>query len=74
MPTAGIKTAHLDTTATTFAPSQAKSTAVALPLPQPGPLDPAPETRATLSFEPIAARSRPKRAAKISRKIVAGQQ
>ena len=31
-----------------FAPSRAKSPAVALPLPQPGPLEPAPETKATL--------------------------
>ena len=30
-------------------PSRAKSTAVALPLPQPGPLDSAPETNAALS-------------------------
>ena len=39
---------RLISTARTFAPSRAKSTAVALPLPQPGPLDPAPETSATL--------------------------
>ena len=34
--------------ANTFAPSRAYSTAAALPLPQPGPIDPAPETSATL--------------------------
>jgi hypothetical protein len=33
-----------------FAPSRAKSTAVALPLSQPGPLEPAPETSATFSL------------------------
>src|SRR5262249_43553409 len=32
----------------TLAPSRAKVTAVALPLPQPGPIDPAPATSATL--------------------------
>src|ERR1700757_687153 len=41
---------RLISTARTLAPSLAKSTAVALPLPQPGPLDPAPETSATLSL------------------------
>src|SRR5262245_13153531 len=35
-------------TQTTFAPSRAKATAVAFPLPQPGPLEPAPSTIATL--------------------------
>src|SRR5215831_4690642 len=35
---------------TTFAPSRANVTAVAFPLPQPGPIDPAPTTSATLSF------------------------
>src|ERR1051325_6208156 len=34
----------------TVAPSRAKVTAVALPLPQPGPIEPAPATSATLSF------------------------
>ena len=34
----------------TLAPSRAKVTAVHLPLPQPGPLEPAPTTIATLSF------------------------
>ncbi len=34
---------------TTLAPSRAKRTAVAFPLPQPGPIEPAPTTRATLS-------------------------
>jgi hypothetical protein len=33
-----------------FAPSRPKSAAVALPLPQPGPLEPAPETSATFSL------------------------
>src|SRR5215471_4700898 len=41
---------RLMSAANTFAPSRAKSTAVALPLPQPGPLEPAPETKATLSL------------------------
>src|SRR6478736_5443260 len=36
-------------TAKTLAPSRANSTAVARPLPQPGPMQPAPVTRATLS-------------------------
>ena len=35
-------------TSTTFAPSRAKVTAVALPLPQPGPIEPAPTTIAVL--------------------------
>src|SRR6266851_2381112 len=38
----------LMSTRKTLAPSRAKSTAVALPLPQPGPLEPAPVTTATL--------------------------
>src|SRR5262245_41803024 len=44
-------------TANTFAPSCAKRTAVARPLPQPGPTEPAPLTSATLplSLEPIEA-------------------
>src|SRR6516162_3259310 len=33
----------------TFAPSRANKTAVGFPLPQPGPTDPAPTTRAILS-------------------------
>src|SRR6516165_8162491 len=33
---------------TTFAPSRANRTAAAFPLPQPGPIDPAPTTSATL--------------------------
>ena len=37
-------------TANTLAPSRANSTAVALPLPQPGRIEPAPVTIATLSF------------------------
>jgi hypothetical protein len=39
----------LRSTQTTFTPSRAKVTAVALPLPQPGPIEPAPITIATLS-------------------------
>src|SRR5256885_12860941 len=44
-------------TAKTLAPSSAKRTVVARPLPQPGPTDPAPLTIATLSLsrEPIEA-------------------
>src|ERR1700760_3558247 len=40
--------AALRSTQNTCAPSRAKVTAVALPLPQPGPIDPAPTTIATL--------------------------
>src|SRR5438045_8196455 len=44
-------------TAKTFAPSSAKRAAMARPLPQPGPTEPAPVTIATLplSLEPIEA-------------------
>src|SRR3954454_8600191 len=41
-------------TQNTFAPSRAIATAVALPLPQPGPLEPAPTIIATLSFRRLA--------------------
>src|SRR5438046_785081 len=40
--------AALRSTQSTCAPSRAKVTAVALPLPQPGPIDPAPTTIAVL--------------------------
>src|SRR3954468_2836373 len=40
--------------ANTLAPSRANSTAVARPLPQPGPTQPAPVTSATLSFSRAA--------------------
>src|SRR5215467_11800678 len=40
--------AALRSTQNTCAPSRAKVTAVALPLPQPGPIEPAPTTIATL--------------------------
>src|SRR5476649_1655848 len=49
-PTVSSAAARLRSTQNTLAPSRAKVTAVALPLPQPGPLDPAPTTIATLSF------------------------
>src|SRR5579872_3523009 len=42
--------AALRSTQKTSAPSRAKVTAVALPLPQPGPIEPAPTTIATLPF------------------------
>ncbi len=42
---------RLMSTVNTCAPSRAKSTAVALPLPHPGPEEPAPVTMATLSFK-----------------------
>src|SRR5205085_1766689 len=41
---------RLTSTQNTFAPSRANVTAVALPLPQPGPIEPAPTTIATLFF------------------------
>src|SRR5437879_5292540 len=41
-------------TQNTFAPWRAIATAVALPLPQPGPLEPAPTIIATLSFKRLA--------------------
>src|SRR5882762_10869107 len=42
--------AALRSTQNTCAPSRAKVTAVALPLPQPGPIEPAPTTIAVLSL------------------------
>src|SRR5579862_7654192 len=42
--------AGLRSTQNTCAPSRAKVTAVALPLPQPGPIEPAPTTNAVLSL------------------------
>src|SRR3954454_3865681 len=38
----------------TLAPSRAQATALAFPLPQPGPLEPAPTINATLSFRRLA--------------------
>src|SRR5215471_2786670 len=49
-PTVSSAAARLTSTHSTLAPSRAKVTAVHLPLPQPGPLEPAPTTIATLSF------------------------
>src|SRR5215475_10125105 len=49
-PTVSSAAARLRSTQNTLAPSRAKVTAVHLPLPQPGPLEPAPTTIATLSF------------------------
>ena len=49
-PTVSSAAARFRSTQNTFAPSRAKVIAVHLPLPQPGPLDPAPTTIATLSF------------------------
>ena len=49
-PTVSSAAARLRSTHITRAPSRAKVTAVHLPLPQPGPLEPAPTTIATLSF------------------------
>src|ERR1044072_5838879 len=46
--------ARLTSTQNTFAPSRAQATAVALPLPQPGPIEPAPTINATLSFRRLA--------------------
>ena len=51
-PTVSSAAARLRSTHITLAPSRAKVTAVHLPLPQPGPLEPAPTTIATLSFKP----------------------
>src|SRR5688500_13909828 len=50
MPAVSSAAAGLTSAQRTFAPSRAKQTAVALPLPQPGPLEPAPSTIATLSL------------------------
>src|SRR5581483_9746396 len=49
--------APLRSTQNTCAPSRAKVTAVALPLPQPGPIEPAPTTIATLPLSRSIARS-----------------
>ena len=49
-PTVSSAAARFRSTHSTLAPSRAKVTAVHLPLPQPGPLEPAPTTIATLSF------------------------
>src|SRR2546428_10119284 len=46
--TVSFAAAALRSTQNTCAPSRAKVTAVALPLPQPGPIDPAPTTIAVL--------------------------
>ncbi len=61
MSTVSRAAASLRSTQKTRAPSRAKVTAVHLPLPQPGPLEPAPTTIATRSFNlPAIARvSRP---------------
>src|SRR4029077_2490154 len=48
IPTVSSAAAGLRSTQNTCAPSRAKVTAVALPLPQPGPIEPAPTTIATL--------------------------
>src|SRR5579864_2472759 len=48
--------APLRSTQNTCAPSRAKVTAVALPLPQPGPIEPAPTTIATLPLSRSIAR------------------
>src|SRR5262245_41762964 len=50
MPAVSCAAARLRSTQKTCAPSRANTTAVALPLPQPGPIDPAPMTSATLPF------------------------
>ena len=52
-PTVSSAAARLRSTQNTLAPSRANVTAVHLPLPQPGPLEPAPTTIATLSFKPV---------------------
>src|SRR5258707_15544192 len=48
MSTVSLAAAALRSTQNTCAPSRAKVTAVALPLPQPGPIEPAPTTIAVL--------------------------
>src|SRR3954447_22172425 len=50
---------RLTSTQNTFAPSRAQATAVALPLPHPGPIDPAPTIRATLSLRRSGTRRLP---------------
>src|SRR5213595_2612317 len=49
--------APLRSTQNTCAPSRAKVVAVALPLPQPGPIEPAPTTMATFPFRRFIALS-----------------
>src|ERR1051325_5864077 len=46
--------ARLMSTQNTLAPSRAQATAVAFPLPHPGPIEPAPTINATLSFSRLA--------------------
>src|ERR1700692_2315828 len=48
IPTGSSAASPLRSTQNTCAPSRAKVTAVALPLPQPGPIEPAPTTKAVL--------------------------
>src|SRR5437868_9922765 len=57
MPTVSSAAAGSISTQSTFAPSRAKVTAVALPLPQPGPIEPAPTTMATFPFRRFIALS-----------------
>ena len=49
MPAVSAAASGFISTASTFAPARAYSTAAALPLPQPGPIDPAPTTMTTRS-------------------------
>src|ERR1700754_1538058 len=58
IPTVSSAAAVLRSTQNTCAPSRAKVTAVALPLPQPGPIEPAPTTIATLPLSRSIAPSR----------------
>src|SRR5436190_1287996 len=57
MLTVSSAAAPLRSTQNTCAPSRAKVTAVALPLPQPGPIDPAPTTIAALPLSRFIALS-----------------
>src|SRR5437016_10122710 len=59
MLTVSSAAAPLRSTQNTCAPSRAKVTAVALPLPQPGPIEPAPTTTAVLPFSRFIAFSLP---------------
>src|ERR1700752_519088 len=59
MLTVSSAAAPLRSTQNTCAPSRAKGTAVALPLPQPGPIEPAPTTIAVLPFSRFIAFSLP---------------
>ena len=61
MPAVFSTASGLMSTAKTLAPSRAKLTAVALPFPQPGPIEPAPVTIATLSSKRLAIFPSPKR-------------